>query len=528
MNRAALLNELGRDGPPWDVLVIGGGATGLGTAVDAASRGYRTLVVDTHDFAKGTSSRSTKLVHGGVRYLRQGNVSLVREALRERGLLCQNAAHLVHHMPFVVPLYSWFDAPMYGLGFKLYDQLAGSLGLQPSRLISREETLRLLPTANPDGLRFGLVYYDAQFDDARLAVALARTVLDLGGLALNYCGVSRLLKNSQGKVSGAVLKDAETGAEYDVRAKAVVNATGVFCDSVRRMDEPAVASVVVPSQGSHLVVPRHFLPGDASLLIPHTKDARVLFAVPWHGRLILGTTDVAVPSPEWEPRPQDQEVDFILQTAAQYFTTAPTRADVLNQFSGLRPLARPQDTRSTAAVSRDHHILVSQSGLITVIGGKWTTYRRMGEDAVDLAQRVAGLPKRPCATTALHVHGAPDTPPEPAPQALWSVYGTDAEALRLLAASDPDLQAPLHPSLPFLKAEVLWAARHELARTVEDVLARRTRALIFDARSSIACAPIVARLLARELGHDERWEMSQVRAYLDVATRHLPDTPPPG
>ncbi len=514
MNRAAMLARLLDAGEAWDILVVGGGATGLGAAVDAAARGYRTALIEGHDFAKGTSSRSTKLVHGGVRYLQQGNVTLVLDALRERGRLLRNAPHLVRNLAFVVPSYDWWEGPFYGAGLKLYDLLAGRMGLEPSRLLSREETLDRIPTLEPQGLRGGVVYQDAQFDDARLAVTLARTVADRGGVAVNYVKAVGLLKEG-GLVRGAVVRDEETGAEAEVRARAVVNATGVFADELRRLDDPESLPVLAPSQGIHLVLDRRFQPGESAILVPHTDDRRVLFAVPWQDRVVVGTTDTPAVERSLEPRPRPEEIEFLLTHIARYLTRDPLPADVLSCFAGLRPLVRGgRAAEKTAALSRDHTLLVSPSGLVTITGGKWTTYRRMGEDAVDQAALVAGLDERPCPTADLRLHGWSE---ENRPDAAWAEYGADAPALARLAAERPGWDEPLHFNLPYRACEVIWAARHEMARTVEDVLARRTRALLLDARASAEIAPEVARLLAAELGKDEAWQRGQVEAYREVA-----------
>ncbi len=499
------------DRDPWDFLVIGGGATGLGTAVEAASRGYRTLLLEQSDFAKGTSSRSTKLVHGGVRYLQQGNVSLVLEALRERGLLIRNAPHLVRNLSFVVPNYDWWEGPFYGVGLKIYDMLAGRMGLGPSRFLSREETLQLLPTVEPAGLRGGVIYHDAQFDDARLAIALARTLLDLGGVPLNHFRVTGLLKLG-GLVRGVAARDEETGAEREIHARVVINATGVFADDLRRMDDPVGEPLLAPSQGVHLVLDRSFLPGDSAVMVPHTDDGRVLFAVPWHGRVVVGTTDTPVQERSLEPRPLPQEVDFLLTHAARYLTRDPAPSDVLSCFAGLRPLVRGGEGAKTASLARDHTLLIGPSGLVTITGGKWTTYRKMGEDTVTQAALVAGLPEFPSGTAELQLHGW--TPEE---MTQWGVYGSDAPALNQLAEERPEWGELLHPRLPYRVCEVVWGVRHEMARTVEDVLARRTRALLLDARASAEAAPAVARLMAAELGRDPEWERRQVEAYRELA-----------
>lgn len=512
MNRDSALAALQDRAATWDVLVIGGGATGLGVAVDAASRGYRTALVEQHDFAKGTSSRSTKLVHGGVRYLKQGHLSLVLEALHERGLLCRNAPHLVRHQDFVVPVYNWWEGPFYGLGLKLYDQLAGQWGLEPCQMLSREETLRLIPTLEPEGLQGGVRYYDGQFDDARLALHLARTVEDHGGVVANYVAVTGLLK-AGGRVAGAVVREGERGAEWEVRARVVINATGVFCDAVRRFDEAGAEPLLTVSQGAHVVLPRRFLPGSSAIMVPHTPDGRVLFAVPWHDRVIVGTTDQAVPGIELEPRPRETELDFILGNAARYLTHDPHPDDILSVFAGLRPLVKAGADSSTARLSREHVIVVSGTGLVTITGGKWTTYRRMAQDAVDRAQAVAGLPPRACVTARLPLHGwLPRTPED----AHLAVYGADAPAVAALGGG------LLDEALPYRVGEVVWAVHHEMARTVEDVLARRTRALLLDARAARRAAPRVAAVLGEVLGRDEIWMQQQVASFAELARGYLP------
>jgi len=520
MNRERMLDRAGDPATTWDVLVIGGGATGLGTAVESAARGYTTLLLEQSDFAKATSSRSTKLIHGGVRYLRQGNVALVLEALRERGLLMRNAPHLVRNLSFVVPNYDWWEGPFYGIGLKLYDMLAGDLGLGPSRMLSREQTLERIPTLERNGLRGGVVYLDGQFDDARLAITLARTLADLGGAAVNYMQVVRLLR-SNGLVAGVAARDLEGGGEHEIRARVVVNATGVFADTIRAMDDPGSKPVIAPSQGVHLVLDRSFQPGESAIMVPHTDDGRVLFAVPWHDRVIVGTTDTPVTSVSLEPRPLEAEVEFLLTHASRYLTQDPRPEDVLSLFAGLRPLVRPNGDvgKSTAAVSRDHALLIATSGLVTITGGKWTTYRKMGEDTVDEAAGVAGLPARACRTRDLRLHGWREADVEPPP---YDLYGAEAPDLHRLAAAEPALDAPLHPRLPYKAAQVIHAVRHEMARTVEDVLARRTRALLLDARASIECAPKVAELMAGALPRDEAWRARQVADYARVAAGYLP------
>ncbi len=509
-------NELRAD--PWDMLIIGGGATGAGVAVDAASRGYEVLLLEGADFGKGTSSRSTKLVHGGVRYLRQGNIPLVMEALKERGILRRNAPHLVRDLAFVVPNYDWWEAPFYGIGMKVYDVLAGKYGFGPSHLLSREETIAQIPTIETEGLRGGVVYHDGQFDDARLLIDLVQTAVEQGATALNYARVVALTKGSGGFVSGARVQDMEGGGEFSVEARVVINATGVFSDEVRRLDDPTVRGMIRPSQGVHLVLDRSFLPGDAAIMVPHTDDGRVLFAVPWHDRVIVGTTDTPVRSISLEPRPFQEEVDFLLEHAARYLTKDPTPRDVCSVFAGLRPLVGSDSEDDTSVLSRDHTLHIAPSGLITIAGGKWTTYRKMAEDTVDHAITLAGLDPAPCITTELPIHGHDSDAQR---FGRWDHYGSDAPLLEEMASAAPELNTPLHPRLPAREVEVVWAARHEMARTLEDVLSRRTRSLLLDARAAMEVAPRAAELMARELGHDQGWQDEQVGAFRALAKGYL-------
>ena len=517
MTTRRVLIERAGDGAVWDLVVIGGGATGLGTAVDAASRGLSTLLLEADDFARGTSSRSTKLIHGGVRYLAQGNIKLVCEALHERGVLLRNAPHLAHRLDFLVPAYSWGGIAYYGLGLKAYDLLAGSTDLGGSRPVGLAEALRLAPTLESRHLRGGIVYADGQFDDARFAIGLVRTLVDLGGVALNGVSVGGLLKE-RGKVAGVEAVDVESGASSTIRARAVVNATGVEADSVRALDQPGLPPSMSPSRGSHVVLDREFLPGEAAVMIPKTDDGRVLFAIPWEGRVLLGTTDKPVDRASREPRPDRSEVSYLLDHASRYFARKPRIEDVLSTFAGLRPLLGKGGAGRTASLSREHAVFVSDSGLVTITGGKWTTYRRMGMDAVDRAIEVAGLPRRPSRTESLPIHGWTPGPPD----GPFAAYGSDAPGLERLVAEHPDWGEPIHPRLPNLKVEVAWAARFELARSVEDVLARRTRGLFLDARASSEAAPVVASLLAKELNRDRDWEEGQVRAFRELAAGYLP------
>jgi glycerol-3-phosphate dehydrogenase len=495
MNRNDLLQTL-RQPQVWDVIVIGGGATGLGAAVDAASRGLKTLLLESHDFAKGTSSRSTKLVHGGVRYLAQGNISLVQHALTERGLLRQNAPHLVNTLGFVIPGYEWWSTPFYGIGMKVYDFLSGKLNLASSTPISKQKALEYVPMLRTEGLLGGVLYYDAQFD----------------GTLINYVPVTGLLKNNA-RVSGVKAVNSETGETFELNAKVIINATGVFVDAVRQMDEPSSRKMVSPSQGSHLVVDKSFLAGDYALMIPKTDDGRVLFAVPWHDKVILGTTDNAVDTIDLEPKPKDEEVDFILRTAGRYLTRKPTRDDVRASYAGLRPLVKADNASSTKQLSRDHTIRISESGLITITGGKWTTYRKMGEDVINRALEVGQLGVTASKTESLKLHGhSTETQAEP-----FQVYGSDSSAVKTMPGND----IKLHARLPHLESQVRYAARFELARTIEDVLSRRTRALLLDAKASLEAAPRVGEILAEELGYSSEQIATQLEQYEQVCTGYM-------
>jgi glycerol-3-phosphate dehydrogenase len=509
-----MIARLDKKQEPWDIVVIGGGATGVGIAVDAASRGYDVLLLEQHDFGKGTSSRSTKLVHGGVRYLEQGNIALVMEALKERGLLRQNAPHLVSNLAFVVPNYDWWEAPFYGLGLKIYNALAGKYGFGSSEILTREETLARLPTIKTDGLRGGVVYYDGQFDDTRLLINLVGTAADQGATLINYARVIELTKAPDGFIDGVVATDQETGQQWTIAARVVVNATGAFSDSIRRLAEPDVSSLIAPSQGIHLVFHRSFLPTESAIMVPHTSDGRVMFAIPWHDHTLVGTTDTPISTPTLEPQALPEEIEFILETAGRYLLKAPTRDDVLSVFVGIRPLVKSSDGKLTAALSRDHTIHFDASGLLTTTGGKWTTYRNMAEHAVDQAADFARLTERPCVTRTLNIHGFHSNADR---FGGLSMYGSDALEIQDLMRTTPSWAAPLHSQLPYTGAEVVWAARHEMARTVEDVLARRTRALFLNARAAEAMAPEVARLMGGELGWDRSRQAAEAASFSTLA-----------
>jgi glycerol-3-phosphate dehydrogenase len=524
-----MVANLGEQDGPWDLIVIGGGATGLGVAVDAASRGYDVVLFEQHDFAKGTSSRSTKLVHGGVRYLQQGNVSLVMEALKERGRLLRNAPHLVNDVAFIVPSYEWWESPFYGIGLKVYDLLAGRYGFGSSKNLSRDEVIAEIPSINPEGLRGGTRYYDGQFDDARLAIHLAATAFEQGATVLNYARVVALRKDGAGAVTGVTVEDLESGETHRVSGRVVVNATGPFSDEVRRLDHPDARPIVAASQGAHVVLDRSLIAGDSAIMVPHTDDGRVMFAIPWHDVAVIGTTDTPIDAVEIEPRPLAGEVEFILETANRYLRRPATAADVRSVFAGIRPLVSMQhgaaeEDGDTAALSREHTLLIDPvSGLLTIAGGKWTTYRRMAEDVVDNAILLGDLEPRECVTRDLPIHGHHHHAER---FGRLAFYGSDAVEIENLQQSDAAHAEPVHPGLQLTVGEVIWAAREEMARTVDDVLSRRSRSLLFDAAAASAAAPRVAEVLAAELGRDAAWVRDQVETFRAIASGYLYEAPP--
>lgn len=517
MNRDEMIAALQEQKNSFEVVVIGGGATGAGTAVEAASRGYRTLLLEQSDFAKGTSSRSTKLIHGGVRYLQQGNISLVLEALKERGVLLRNAPHLVHNLPFIVPSYDWWEGPFYGIGLKLYDMLAGKEGFGSSKILSREKTIEYLPTIETAGLNGGVIYYDGQFDDSRLVINLVQTAAEQGALVINYMKVTALSCKG-GMICGVRAVDLESGREFDIASRVVINATGVFADEVRRLEDARAQAMIHPSQGVHIVLDPSFLPGKTAIMVPHTDDGRVLFAIPWHGRVLVGTTDTPVRETSLEPKPFREELDFLLSHAARYLTKDPTPNDVLSAFAGLRPLVSSSAEENTAAISRDHTVHISRGGLVTITGGKWTTYRKMAEDTVDQAALLAQLEPRPSITRNLNIHGYHHHSEN---FETLKDYGSDALKIRELVGEKKEFAQPLHRRVPVLKGEVVWAVRQEMARTVEDFLARRRRLLLLDARLSMEVAPEVAALMARELGKNQKWQKAQIEEYRRLAQNYL-------
>lgn len=497
----------------FDVLIVGGGATGLGIAVDAVTRGYRTALLESGDFAQATSSRATKLVHGGVRYLANGQLHLVREALRERATMLRAAPHLVRPLPFVLPVYRRWELPYYGAGLLVYDKLSGKATMGPTRVLGAQATAERVPGIARKGLKGSVLYHDGQFNDARFALALARTAIDRGAVVANYARCERLLYEN-GRVCGAVARDVETGAETPVRARVVVNAAGIFSDDLRRADDANATPMLTLSRGTHIVVDAEVLGGDAAVIVPRTRDGRVIFAIPWEGRVVIGTTEVAVVASAMEPGHDETEIGYLLETVGPYLERRVTRGDVRAVFSGLRPLVRG-DGRSTSRLSREHAVSVSRKGLITIAGGKWTTYRKMAEDTVDFAIRHGMLRGAKCVTETLRLHGAGET--SEAVKGFESEYGNDWPEVRALIDADTGLAAKIDGALPYTLAQVVYAVRAERARTVEDVLSRRTRALLLDAEAAVRAAPVVAATMERELGRDGAWAEEEVRRFTALA-----------
>jgi glycerol-3-phosphate dehydrogenase len=503
MNRDYMLQQL-QSKAEWDMVIIGGGATGLGTALDASSRGYTTLLLEQADFGKGTSSRSTKLVHGGVRYLAQGNIQLVMEALKERGRLLKNAPHLTFVQPFIVPAYRWWEKYYYAIGLRMYDLLSGKWSLGKTRVLSKAETINWLPTIRRKNLSGGILYFDGQFDDSRLCVELAFTAARKQAILLNYCKVTQL-EQIQGKLRGVSFTDQITGELYQVKAKSVVNATGVFTDAILQMDDAGRHRMITPSQGIHLVVSADWFPGKAAMMIPKTDDGRVLFAVPWMGKVLLGTTDTPVKEIELEPKPQELETTYIIDHFNRYSLQPITEKEVLSVYAGLRPLVTQEGTGNTAMLSRDHTLIIAPSGLVTITGGKWTTYRKMAQDAVDNAAFVGKLSKQPCQTKTLPI-GDPSH---------------KTEKINQWIKEDEEYASLVHPGYAYTRGDVKYALQHELAVTVEDILARRTRLLFLDAKAALESAPKVAAWMAAETGKDEIWQQEQIGNFELIARHYL-------
>ena len=503
MNRSEQLQALAND-TIWDIIVIGGGATGLGTALDASLRGYKTLLLEGHDFAKGTSSRSTKLVHGGVRYLQQGNIKLVREALRERGYLLKNAPHLTSVQTFIVPVFSWWEKMFYGIGLKVYDLLSGKLSLGNTQILSKKETLAHLPTINTEKLSGGILYFDGQFDDSHLAIELAATAINKGATVINYCKATGFIKTKE-KITSVECIDVLSEKKYSLKTKVVVNATGVFTNAVVQMDNALEDDLVSPSQGIHLVIDAKFFPGTDAMMIPKTDDGRVLFAVPWHDKVVLGTTDTPIEEISFEPKPLEEEIEFIIKHINRYCTKLITRSDINSVYVGLRPLVKQKTQISSALISREHHLTVSPSGLITITGGKWTTYRKMAADAVDNAAFIGKLNKEKCITANTQI-------------------GDELEKknrVQEILKNDALLAEKIHAKYSFTKAQIVYAVKYEMAICIEDILARRIRLLFLDARLAIELAPMVASIMATYLQKDKSWEAAEIASFTQLAAQYI-------
>ena len=514
MNRTTSISKLDKV-LEWDIVIIGGGASGLGIAVDASKRGYKTLLLEKHDFAKGTSSRSTKLIHGGVRYLQNGDITLVIESLKERGILKRNAPHLVQDLSFVIPTYDWWASPFYGIGMKIYDMMAGKLGLGKSVIISKEETEKLIPNVNKKGLRGGVIYHDGQFDDSRMAITLAQSADSNKTSLLNYCSVESLIKEN-GEIKGVNFIDLINSKKYQVKSKVVINATGVFAEEIIRMDQPEIEKMIQPSQGVHIVLEKRFLKGKHAILIPQTSDGRVLFAVPWKNYVVVGTTDTQIKNSSAEPKALAHEVDFILKNASKYMTNKPKRDDIKSVFAGLRPLAATSNKKSTKEVSRSHKIDISPSGLISVLGGKWTTYRKIAEDAIDTAISINKLKKKKCKTERVKLFGFKKN-------VDWSdpmhVYGSLKKQIESMGSKNDN--ESLSNKFYISNNIIQWSIIHEMAVSLEDVLARRTRCVFLDSRESMRIAPIVAKKMAEVLEEDQNWIDMELKKFNKLIKNYM-------
>ena len=518
MNRKVMMDKLKSDSKTYDFIIIGGGATGIGVALEASARGYSVVLLEKSDFTKSTSSKATKLLHGGVRYLAQGDIGLVREAVVERGLMLKNAPHITKSQSFIIPTHGLYDEVLYTVGLTFYDLLAGKLSLGRSRRISKAKTLERISLINPDKISAGVVYYDGQFDDSRMAINVLQSSVEMGAKVVNYCSVDGLVKDTNGKLTGVKVIDEEGGTSFEIKGKQVVNATGVFADDVLQMDSPGAEKTIAPSQGVHLILDKSFLPGDDAITIPKTDDGRVLFLVPWHNKVIVGTTDTPLEQESLEPVALEEEIGFILSTASRYLTKAPKRSDVLSVFAGLRPLAATKGKgNKTKEISRSHKIYTSKSGLLTMVGGKWTTFRRMGEDLVNKAEKNNNWSHVRTKTKHLKIHGYKENVNYDNP---LHFYGSDEEPLLELSKQN-GWDSSISDSMGVIKAQVIWAVRNEMALNVEDFLARRVRCQLLDAKESVKIAPEVAKIMAKELGKDEAWQTKEVADYLVVTSNYI-------
>lgn len=511
MQREAFLRAATSRRSPYDVIVIGGGANGLGIALDCAHRGLEVLLLERAAFGAGTSSRSSKLIHGGIRYLAQAQFGLVREALHERALLLRNAAGLVTPLPFILPAGKRLELYKYAAGLKLYDALAGEHKLSTSRILDSTETRRLAPQLGRAPLVGSVSYTDAHFDDTRLLQALAHSAAARGATLLNHMPVVALHKNARGQLRAVGVRDALGGATHDFEARVIINASGVHGDAVRRLADATLEAEILPSQGTHLVVPNRFYSSDHALVMPRTPDGRVMFVMPWHGQALIGTTDTALDKLVDPPVPQREEIDMILTVTARHLHRAPSRSDVLSAFAGVRPLAAAPGSARSSKISREHAISVDSAGLVTVSGGKWTTYRRVAEQCVDVAVKLAGLRARDVSTRELEL-----VTPDSARGGV-DALGFPARGVAHIGAEQAALAAPLSDALPYSGAHFAYAARYEMAMTVADALAYHTRALFIDARAALDIAPRVATIMANELQRDTNWVASELAALRSIA-----------
>ncbi|KAK4766201.1 hypothetical protein SAY87_007843 [Trapa incisa] len=553
VQRAALSGASSSE--PLDILVIGGGATGCGVALDSVTRGFRVGLVEREDFASGTSSRSTKLIHGGVRYLEKAvfnldyrQLKLVFHALKERKQVIENAPHMCHALPCMTPCYNWFEVIYYWAGLKMYDLVAGRQLLHLSRYYSSQESLELFPTLAQKGkdwvLKGTVVYYDGQMNDSRLNVGLACTAALAGAAVLNHAEVISLLKDeASGRIIGARIRDNISGKEFNTYAKVVVNAAGPFCDSVRKMVDENVLPMICPSSGVHIVLPDYYSPEGMGLIVPKTKDGRVVFMLPWLGRTVAGTTDSNT-FITMLPEPNEDEIQFILDAICDYLNVKVRRTDVLSAWSGIRPLAVDPSAKSTESISRDHVVCEEFPGLVTVTGGKWTTYRSMAEDAVDAAIKSGKLnPSNGCLTDKIRVVGGDGWEPAhftilaqqyvrmkrtrgdkvvpgimdtAAAKHLSHAYGTRAEKVAAIA-QDEGLGKRLAHGYPFLEAEVAYCARYEYCESAVDFIARRSRLAFLDTDAAGRALPQVIDILASE----HKWDKSKKKEELEKARKFL-------
>lgn len=501
---------------PFDVIVIGGGATGLGVAVESVTRGYRTLLLEAYDYGKGTSSKSTKLVHGGIRYLANFDFALVKEGLEERYYFLNNAPHVAKKQSYLIPFHGFFEKVKYSLGIALYDKFAKNKKIGKSRFLSKKQMLSQAPQINLRGLSGGAIYYDGVFDDTRMLVTLLRTFEEQGGVAFNYHPVTDFTYQGN-RINGVKVLNSLQDQQLEFSAKVVINATGTLTDILLNKAEPQLQHKTISvAQGTHLVFDKAIFNSPHCLVIPETSDGRILFVSPWHDKIIVGTTDVPIEQPSIEPVAQPAEIAFILETLNRYTAKPVTKEQVRSVFCGQRPLVCDPTEKATKKISRKHEILETANGLISIVGGKWTIYRRMGEDTINYAVQRNYLPASQSVTQNFKLFGYSTSVLE----SVLSVYGSQADAILTIQKQTANF-AKIHPDLPYLQAEVIYQVREEHAKTVEDVLARRTHAVLLDAKAARQSAKLVAQLMATELDCDEVWVERQVQAFENFITAYI-------